>query len=99
MHRYRHGYGYHGAHPFFLWSRQPTAMKHLAKVYLAGATDFETARRLGFEPFETLEAAIAAAESELGRDCSISLLQSPPVPVPRVSVAAGDGGGVEIRPA
>ena len=99
VHRYRHGYGYHGAHPFFLWGRQPTALKHLSKIYLAGATDPETARRLGFEPFETLEAAIAAAESELGRDCSISLLQSPPIPVPRVSVAGGDGGGVEIRPA
>jgi hypothetical protein len=86
VHKYRYGYGYHGAHPFFLWGRLPTARRHLAGIYLAGATDFETARLLGLEPFDTLEAALAAAESELGRDCSISLLQSPPVPIPRVSL-------------
>jgi lactate racemase len=99
VHKYRHGYGYHGAHPFFMWGRLPTAQKHLGGLYLAGATDFEAARRLGFEPFATLEAALEAARSELGRDCSVTLLDSPPVPIPRVIVPGGNGTGVEIRPA
>jgi hypothetical protein len=85
VHRYRHGYGYHGAHPFFMWGRLPTALKQVGRIFLAGATDPETARRLSLEPFPNLESALAAAESELGRDCSISLLGTPPVPIPRVS--------------
>jgi nickel-dependent lactate racemase len=86
VHAYRHRFGYHGAHPFFMWGRQPTALKHLGGLYLAGATDPEVARRLGFEPFPSLEAALDAAQRNLGPDCSITLIDAPPVPIARVSV-------------
>ena len=47
--------------------------------------DFEAVRRCGFEPFATVEEAVAAAESDLGADASITLLQRPPHFIPRVA--------------
>jgi hypothetical protein len=46
-------------------------------VFLAGATDFETAKRLGFEPFASVEEAVAEAENLLGSDCSITYVDMP----------------------
>jgi nickel-dependent lactate racemase len=72
IHKYRYGFGFHGVHPFILYGQGAYGFKHLSKVFLAGATDFETARMLGFEPFHTVEDAIEEAEKLLGNDCSIT---------------------------
>ncbi len=72
IHKYRYGYSFHGVHPLILWGQGAYGLKHLGKAFLAGATDFEVAKMLGFEPFAKVEEAIAEAERLLGKDCSIS---------------------------
>ncbi|MBW2123710.1 MAG: DUF2088 domain-containing protein, partial [Deltaproteobacteria bacterium] len=72
IHRYRFGYAFHGVHPLILWGQGAYGFRYVSKVFLAGATDFEVARMLGFEPFSTVEDAVARAESLLGKDCSIA---------------------------
>ena len=83
---YRYGHAYHGSHPFFMWNSTGIPRRYLSRIYFAGVKDFEAARRCGFEAFATVEEAIEAAESEVGKAASITLLQRPPQFIPRVSV-------------
>ena len=85
IHGYRYGNAYHGSHPFFMWNSTLAARRHLSRIYFAGVKDFDAARRCGFEAFDTVEEAIKAAEVELGKEASISLMQRPPHFIPRVS--------------
>ena len=84
IHGYRYGYAYHGAHPFFMWNSTLMPRRYLNQIYFAGVKDFDVAARLGFEAFPTVEEAIAAAQSELGVDASMTVLQRPPHLIPRV---------------
>jgi nickel-dependent lactate racemase len=88
VHRYRYAFGFHGAHPLILWGQGAFPLRHLGRAFLAGAEDPEAARRVGFEPFETVEDALAEAESVLGKDCSVAY-QDPAVPF---VASVGDGG-------
>jgi len=72
VHKYRYGFGFHGAHPFILFGQGAYGFRHLSRVFLAGAKDFEAARLVGFEPFHTVEEAVEEAENVLGKDCSIT---------------------------
>ncbi len=85
IHGYRYGHAYHGAHPFFMWNSTGIPRRYLSRIFFAGVKDADVARRLGFEAFATVEEAIQAAEAELGRTASITLLQRPPQSIPRVS--------------
>ena len=67
-----------------MWNSTAIPRRYLSRIFFAGVKDFDVARRCGFEPFETVEDAIAAAEAELGSDASITLLQRPPQFIPRV---------------
>lgn len=78
VHKYRYAYGFHGVHPLILWGQGAFPLRHLGGVFLAGAKDFKAARRVGFEPFSTVEEAIAEAESTLGKDCGITYHSAPP---------------------
>lgn len=78
VHKYRYAYGFHGVHPLILWGQGAFPLRHLGRIFLAGSKDFEAARRIGFEPFRTVEEAIAEAESTLGKDCSITYHTAPP---------------------
>ena len=71
VHKYRYGFAFHGAHPFILFGQGLYGLSHVSRVLLAGACDHEAARRIGFEPFDTVEDAVAEAEATLGRDCTI----------------------------
>ena len=82
---YRYAHAYHGSHPFFMWNSTAIPSRYLSRVYFAGVRDFDAARRCGFEPFATVEEAIEAAQSELGADADIALLQRPAHFIPRVS--------------
>ena len=84
VHKYRYGFGFHGVHPLILWGQGAFAFRHLSRILLAGAKDFETAKRIGFEPFETVEEALAEAEATLGTDCSIVFPPMPPMYIPSV---------------
>ena len=77
VHKYRYGYAFHGVHPLILFGQGIYALNHVSKVFLAGATDFEVARRVGFEPFASVEEAISEAENLMGKDCSITYLDMP----------------------
>ena len=85
IHGYRHGYAYHGSHPFFMWNSTGIPRRYLSRIFFAGVRDFEAVRRCGFEPFATVEEAVAAAESDLGSDAAITLLRRPPHFIPRVA--------------
>ncbi len=86
VHKYRHAYGFHGVHPLILWGQGAFPLRHLGRVFLAGAKDFEAAKRVGFEPFKTLDEAITEAESILGKDCSITYHPAPPAFITSVEV-------------
>ncbi|MEA3253869.1 MAG: lactate racemase domain-containing protein [Chloroflexota bacterium] len=77
VHKYRYGYAFHGVHPLILWGQGAYGLRHVSKVFLAGATDFETARMIGFEPFVSIEEAISEAERLMGKDCTITYLDMP----------------------
>ena len=77
VHKYRYGYAFHGSHPLILYGQGLYGLNHVGKAFLAGATDFEVARRLGFEPFASVEEAIAEAENLMGKDCSITYPDMP----------------------
>ena len=51
----------------------------MGRAFLAGAEDPEAARRVGFEPFASLEEAVAEAEACLGKDCTIAHPSMPPM--------------------
>jgi nickel-dependent lactate racemase len=83
---YRHAHAYHGSHPFFMWNSTLVPRQYLSGIYFAGVKDFDAVKRCGFQPFATVEEAISAAQTELGRDSGITLMQRPPQFIPRVSV-------------
>ena len=85
IHGYRYGHAYHGSHPFFMWNSTGIPRRYLSKIYFAGVRDTDAAKRMGFEAFASVEDAIAAAEAELGRTASITLMQRPRHFIPRVS--------------
>lgn len=74
VHKYCNGFAYHGAHPCILYGQGLYALNHLGHVFAAGvpAEHAEVARRVGFEPFPTVEAALQEAEARLRKDCTIS---------------------------
>ncbi len=77
VHKYRYGYGFHGSHPLIIYGQGIYGLNYLSSIFLAGATDFETARRVGFEPFASVEEAVSEAENLMGKDCSITYLDMP----------------------
>jgi nickel-dependent lactate racemase len=77
IHKYRYGFSFHGVHPLILWGQGAYGLRYVGKVFLAGATDPEVARMLGFEPFASVEEAIAEAERVMGKDCSITYPEMP----------------------
>ncbi len=77
VHKYRYGYGFHGSHPLIIYGQGIYGLNYLSHVFLAGATDFEAARRVSLTPFASVEEAIAEAENIMGKDCSITYLDMP----------------------
>ena len=77
VHKYRYGYGFHGSHPLILYGQGIYGLNYLSSVFLAGATDFEAARRVELEPFASVEEAVAEAEKRMGKDYSITYLDMP----------------------
>ena len=77
VHKYRNGFAFHGAHPCILYGQGLYALKHLGGVLAAGVPkeNEAVARRMGFEPFPTIDAAISEAEARLGKDCTITYHQ------------------------
>jgi hypothetical protein len=74
VHKYRTGFAFHGAHPCILYGQGLYALNHLSAVFAAGVPreNEEVARQMGFEPFPTIDAALAEAELRLGRACTVT---------------------------
>lgn len=85
IHGYRYGHAYHGSHPFFMWNSTGIPNRYLSRIMFAGVRDTEAAKRMGFEAYASVEDAVAAAEAELGRTASVTLMQRPRHFIPRVS--------------
>ena len=76
LYKYRFGYGFHPIHG--IMATYPLKrLKHAARIFVAGATDPSLVTHLGFEPKESVEAAVAAAEKIHGRDSSILFIRNP----------------------
>ena len=74
VHKYRNGFAFHGAHPCILYGQGLYGLNHLGGAFAAGVPqeNDEVARRMGFEPFPTIEAALHEAEARLGKQCTIT---------------------------
>jgi hypothetical protein len=74
VHQYKNGFAYFGSHPIILYGQGLYARNHLGGVFAAGvpAEHAEVARRLGFEPFQSIDDALCEAEARLGTGCSIT---------------------------
>jgi hypothetical protein len=76
LYKYRFGYGFHPIHG--IMATYPLKrLKHAARVFVAGAQDPSLVNHLGFEPKESVEEAVAAAERIHGKDCSILFIRNP----------------------
>ncbi len=89
VHKYRYGYAMHGVHPLILWGQGAFALRHCGRIFLAGVQEPWVAERLGFEPFPTVEAALAEARASLGAGASVTYLHLPPEWTPAVEADAG----------
>ncbi len=83
---YRHGYGYHGVHPLYMWYWAENGAKHCGQVIVVGAEDRESARIMGWECADTVAEALEMAQSFLGRRPSVAHVHIPPINM--VEVAA-----------
>lgn len=74
VHKYRNGFAYHGAHPCILYGQGMYGLNHLSAVFAAGVPKEheEVARRMGFEPFPTIDGALREAENRLGKSCTVT---------------------------
>ena len=83
---YRHGYGYHGVHPLYMWYWAENGAKHCGQVIVVGAEDRESARIMGWECADTVTEALEMAQTFLGRRPSVAHVHIPPINM--VDVAA-----------
>lgn len=74
---YRNRNAFHGVHgimAIFPLKR----LKHAGRVFVAGATDPSVVRHVGFEPFQTVEDAVAEAKQIHGSDATFAAVRYPP---------------------
>ncbi len=77
LYKYRFCYGFHPIHGI-LATYPLKRLKHAARVFVAGAQNPSLVTHLGFEPAETVEAAIARAEQIHGKESAIIFIRNPP---------------------
>lgn len=73
---YRNGYGFHGVHGIMA-TFPLKRLRHAGRVFVAGAEDEAVPRHLGFEPFATVEDAVAEATAIHGTDATIACVRYP----------------------
>jgi len=76
LYKYQFCYGFHPIHGI-LATYPLKRLKHAARVLVAGAQNPSLATHLGFEPTDTVEAAIARAEQIHGKDSTIIFIRNP----------------------
>lgn len=76
---YRHGYAYHGVHPFYMWYWGAHGAAHMGKMIAVAPKSELAARRVGFEVAPSMDAAIALAREYVGGDPRIGYFHCPPI--------------------
>ena len=76
---YRHGYAYHGVHPFYMWYWGENGRAHCGKVIVVGAEDEKAAHVMGWDCASSMEEAIEMAHSHVGRAPTITHVHIPPI--------------------
>lgn len=79
LNKYRNEYAFHPVHAL-LATHPLRRLKHIGQVYVAGIEDPEVARHIGYEPAESVEAALAMARERHGADAAIAYIEQPVVP-------------------
>ncbi len=83
---YRNGYGYHGVHPFYMWYWAENGASHCGKVIVVGAEDKLAAEVMGWECADSVQEALAMAQSFLGRSPTVTHIHIPPINMVDVTV-------------
>ena len=79
IHNYRYCHSHHPALPIFA-SFPLRRLNYAGRVYIAGAENPEMIKRLGMEPFPTVEKAVAAAREIHGKDSAVAFIKYPVLP-------------------
>ncbi len=77
--QYRHGYAYHGAHPFTTWYWACYGQSHLSRVIVVGGRDPQVARTLGYDMAPDLETALAMSKDTVGPNPQVTAFHMPPI--------------------
>jgi hypothetical protein len=83
VHAYRHAFGFHAAHPFFLFGQTLAPKRHYGRIVFAGVEDPAVAERMGFEGVRSIDEAVASLKG------SVATLEFPPLVWARVGKAKG----------
>ena len=67
VHKYRHAYGHHALHAFWLLAAEQYVFEQSAKVIFAGARESEGLRQMGITPMPDLRSAWQMALAECGK--------------------------------
>ncbi len=76
IYKYRHCYGFHPMHGI-MTTYPLKRLRHVSKVFVAGAERPSLIKHLGFEPTGTVEEAIEKARDIHGKDASITFVKYP----------------------
>jgi hypothetical protein len=82
---YRHGYAYHGVHPFYMWYWGENGRAHCGKVIVVGAEDEKSARVMGWDCASSMDEALEMAHSHVGHTPSVTHVHVPPINMVDVS--------------
>lgn len=75
--KYREAYSFHPVHA--LMALYPLKrLRHAGRVFVAGAEDPGVIRHAGFDPFPSVEEALAAAREIHGPSMTVALVENPP---------------------
>jgi hypothetical protein len=74
---YRNNYAFHGVHGIMAMFPMKR-LKHAGRVFVAGAEDPGIVRHAGFEPFATVEDAVAGAQQIHGPGATFAAVRYPP---------------------
>ncbi len=86
---YRHGYAYHGVHPFYMWYWGENGRAHVGKVICVGAESKRAADIMGWETASRMEEALEMAESFVGHKPGITLMHFAPILMADVTASPG----------
>lgn len=77
--QYRHGYAFHGVHPFYAWYWAAAAQDYVGKTIVVGARDKGVADRLGYVTTSSIAQALEIARDTVGQNPQVTYFHLPPI--------------------